>query len=381
MAIRRFFSVLSLSFSLFSMFFGAGNLLFPLIVGVKFQENALFALLGLCLTACIFPLAAMLGLALYQGSLKRFFYPLPKGVRRVIEILLFSIIGPLLVIPRLFSLMGATISPEHSSQIILLIGILSFAIALRARVVLTILGKYLGPILLVLLLCMIAKGAQEIQWNASLQEHSWRNFSEGIVHGYQMMDLMAALVFGGALIPLWRKQNSTNAKARKNLFWAAPLAAFFLFLVYFLLGLITSATSSLASFPDHELFPKLCEHLFGFWGLYVAKAIIFLACFTTSISLLLSFCRFVQKDLAIDRPLAVLFLGCGVSVILAFIGLPGIIRISAILLQYLYPIVIALTGWSWFRYLAWNSIKSLCGVKKQKPVSSEVNEGLKLSKN
>jgi branched-chain amino acid:cation transporter, LIVCS family len=70
---RELLLVVSIGFALFSMFFGSGNLVFPIAVGVESEGHYFLASLGVLFTCVIFPLLGMLGMALYKGNIDEFF--------------------------------------------------------------------------------------------------------------------------------------------------------------------------------------------------------------------------------------------------------------------------------------------------------------------
>jgi LIVCS family branched-chain amino acid:cation transporter len=95
--------VLTGGFAMFSMFFGSGNLVFPLIIGVKTYENPLHAIYGLLITAVLLPFFGLFGIMHYRGDHTVYFSILGPYSRFLLSLLMLGLMGPFGVIPRCIS--------------------------------------------------------------------------------------------------------------------------------------------------------------------------------------------------------------------------------------------------------------------------------------
>ena len=148
-------------FALFSMFFGAGNIAFPLELGQLAQQHALSAFLGLVITAVILPFLGVWSMALHQGSWRSFFSKLGKFGFVVCSLCLF-LLGPFGSTPRCVALSYATLNLYFPGLNVLVFnGIactLVFLLAVRKNQIIRILGLFLTPALLAFLAFMFVRG-------------------------------------------------------------------------------------------------------------------------------------------------------------------------------------------------------------------------------
>ena len=101
-------SVLATGFSMFSMFFGAGNVVFPLVLGQTSGEYVNYAALGLIITGIILPFVGLLSMMLFQADYKAYFERLGKWPGLFIIFLIMALLGPFAGIPRTITLSQST---------------------------------------------------------------------------------------------------------------------------------------------------------------------------------------------------------------------------------------------------------------------------------
>ena len=92
--------ILSTGFALFSMFFGSGNLVFPILVGKESGSHFLFASLGILLTGAVVPFLGAFGIMLYDGKFEKFFAPIGKVGTFLFTVIALCLLGPFAVVPR-----------------------------------------------------------------------------------------------------------------------------------------------------------------------------------------------------------------------------------------------------------------------------------------
>lgn len=91
--------MLLVSFMLFSLFFGAGNLIFPPFLGQNAGSHTLPAMLGFLATAVVLPVLGVVVVARFDG-LDRLGQQVGKRFAIVFTLLIYLSIGPGLGIPR-----------------------------------------------------------------------------------------------------------------------------------------------------------------------------------------------------------------------------------------------------------------------------------------
>ena len=344
----------STGFALFSMFFGAGNIIFPLIVGQKAADQTFWAILGLLLTAVVVPFAGVLAMVLYDGSYSKFFSRIGKLPGFILTVIILTLLGPIGSIPRCIALSYSTISaliPALSSTGFSAAAcLLIYLLSTRKKRLLSILGNYLTPLLLILLLGIILKGllapAQTVL-GPTMEIHP---FWYGLKEGYNTMDLMAAFFFSSTIISILKvKERSFNSQSHgylKIMIKASLIGGFLLAAVYIGFSYVAAFhASNLPIKSDDQLLSILAIKVAGPYAGYVACATIALACLTTAIALSAVFADFVQKEIfsykiPYEKVLAATLL---VAFFVSTFEFTAISAFLAPILKICYPGLIALT--------------------------------------
>jgi branched-chain amino acid:cation transporter, LIVCS family len=92
--------ILSTGLAMFSMFFGSGNLVFPLVVGQLSEGHYMLAAFGILLTGVFVPFLGILAMLLFEGKTNEFFSLLGKYAPFWLSLICLSIMGPFGVLAR-----------------------------------------------------------------------------------------------------------------------------------------------------------------------------------------------------------------------------------------------------------------------------------------
>ena len=284
-------------FTLFSMFFGAGNLIFPPDLGAKAGVNLWPAFLGLAISAVGLPVAGVIAVARADG-LDKLAGRVHPVFAQVFMILIYLSIGPCLAIPRTASTSFAMLTPLLGSSAGLQLGYsalffgVAFLVALRPDRLTRWLGRLLCPCLLVLILilfggCLLHPLAA--QYAAPTEAYRSAVVLQGVLYGYQTMDALAALNFGAVIAMNIRAQGVVREQdVQRSAIRAGFIAGGLLLAVYAMLGhagaLTGAAAPGLAT--GAEVLTVLAERMFGKAGLVLLAAIFMLACFNTCVGLI-----------------------------------------------------------------------------------------------
>lgn len=341
--------------ALYCMFFGAGNLIFPLVVGKAAGHQTPFAIFGLALSAVAFPLLGLIAQMFFGGNLHRFLERLGKWPAFGLLLMLQITQGPL-CLSRLFTLMHASVKgyfPEVTLPIgSILIALLSFFLAFRSHRIVKLLGVFLTPVFLLSLTTLVVVGIYLAPPMPIVSEGASFHFMQGLRGGYLTMDLISALLFATMVIPHIAKgtegMSSQRAEKyiRRKMTGASCIAAGLLTLSY--VGLCWLAAHHGSSLPTdiapEDLLRAISIKVLGVWGGFVASIVVFLACLTTAISLAAVFADYLRKDLLQSRisPNGSLALTLGIAAAIANLGFSGIIHILGPMLEVLYPGLIVL---------------------------------------
>lgn len=339
---------LTLSIAIFSMFFGAGNIVFPLKLGIEHQSHYLWAFLGLFLTAIGGPLLGLLAAIFLEGDCKKFFYKAgkPLGLFLMITTLAMVIfIG----MPRCLTIAHSAITPLMSISLPTFATIFT-SIALlccwKHRYILPVLGKFLSPLLLACLLAIIYQCFSTSSPTNIVETTKIQAFWSGFSTGYYTMDLIASIYFSAGIWTLIKINFKSDNKATfKIALISGILGCGFLALVY--LGLCRSAASfqnELINVSPENLLTTLASLVLGTKFVIIANIAVALACLTTVISLAMALSDIICKDLVKNKLSyhTLVFITLAIMGVMSQFGFMGLMIILDPIISVGYPIIILL---------------------------------------
>ncbi|MFD2923948.1 branched-chain amino acid transport system II carrier protein [Halobacillus naozhouensis] len=347
----------SIGIMLFGLFFGAGNLIFPIQLGQLAGTSFWPALIGFLVTAVGLPFMGILaiGLSGSQGlhDLASRVHPL-FGI--IFSLILYLTIGPFFAIPRTATVPFVVgfepfIQPEQSSLWLALFSFLFFTIvyylSLNSAKVMDVVGKYLTPSFLLFLSILIITAIVKPMgsFGEPTGDYGTLPFMTGFKEGYNTMDALGALAFGIVVIHAIKKMGITDTKAIAKTTWKSGLFAMGLMMLIY--GLITymgaSSVSSVGTLENGGLiFAAVSQNYFGVFGSILLAIIIVLACLKTSIGLIIACSEFFHTIYPkISYKTFVLILSL-MSFMVANFGLTNIILYAVPVLMFLYPLAIVL---------------------------------------
>lgn len=358
MSLKKSSNVIAAGLALFSMFFGAGDLIWPLILGGSAGNKNLFAMLGLLVTGVSLPLLGLIAMMMFRGDYRDFFSQVGKWPGLILVFIIQAILGPFGSIPRLITLSYATLKlymPENINLFIfsILSSLLVLGFTLKRSKVINLLGLVLTPILLICLGCILVLGfinppeAHAITWSQG------EAFSNGLHVGYNTLDLIAAFIFAPLVLShfMTDKEDMSQPEVRKEIFnkmlKSSLLAAGLLSAMY--VGLTYVASFYTHVLPlDHlpeERLSAIAQHLLGPQGAFFACLSIAMACLTTAIPIVAICSDYIQQDLLpMDKgswlPLAITLT---ISIAVANLGFIGIAKMLSPVLNILCPSLIVLS--------------------------------------
>lgn len=345
-----------LAFTIFALFFGAGNLLFPPELGALAGENIVPAMIGFVITGVGLPLLALFAVARVGGGTDQIARYIPKRLALILTGLMYVAIGPFFGIPRTAAVtyeMGLVPFLDAPSTLTLAMSStvffgLSFLLTLRAQKLIEIIGRIITPILLFLLAAIgvtnlvapLGKPAAPAEgygtWVGAL--------GEGFQQGYLTMDVFGALVFGAIVLVTLRANGLSDQKEASSLLRSAGmLAVTCLMLVYISLGSIgANMTASAGTTNGATLLQAFAGSSYGQIGMLALGLAVFLACLTTAVGLISEFSRFVSNQFDSLKYHHVVVATTLFGYLISLVGLSTLIQIAVPLLTLLYPVMIAL---------------------------------------
>ena len=346
---------------LFGMFFGAGNLIFPVHMGQMAGSRVWPAVLGFCVTGVGLPLLGVAALGISRSNgLFELGSRVSKPYSMFFTCLLYLTIGPFFAIPRCattsFTVGLEQILPQGADMklCLLLFSLVFFALALffslRPGKILVWIGKVLNPAFLVFLgtlvvVAMLDPGAA-VRSVAPEGAYVSQPFFTGFLEGYNTMDALASLAFGIVVVQVIRDLGVTEPDAvagstvRAGIFSCLLMAA-----IYVAVTIVGVQSRGLFETSDNGgiALAQIAQHYLGGAGLFILAATVTLACLKTSVGLITS-CAETFRGLFPKGPTyrvwAVVF--SLVSLAFANFGLSSIIGYSVPVLMFLYPLAITL---------------------------------------
>jgi LIVCS family branched-chain amino acid:cation transporter len=345
--------VISTSFALFSMFFGSGNLVFPIAVGQESEGHYFLGSLGILCTCVIFPILGMLGMTLYKGDIYRFFGCFGEKGVFLFSLLALALMGPLGVLARCLTVAhGALllILPQASlAMSSLLMCMIIYLLAINKNQIVSILGTILTPFLLLAIVAITFFGLnQGLLSESTTGSNGWNALKNGFFQGYQTMDLVASFFFSGFVIQHLSKNSSHSDEVihLKVFFKASILGAGLLYIVYFLLVLLGWRYASLlAHTPPQEMLGRIALESLGSMAAPVVCLAVVFACLTTAIALASLFADFLRTEVTHNRlgNRQALLITIGIGFFVSNLEFAGIANFLTPILETIYPALIVLT--------------------------------------
>jgi len=339
---------LVIAFALFSLFFGAGNLILPPYLGYNAGDGWFWVLIGFSISAVIIPILAIYGHAKLQGTILDFANKVSPTFAILFSILIY-LIAIALPSPRTASFTYEMAIEPFFQISSLELSIIYFALVLvfvlnRNRM-LSIIGKFLTPLIVCILLIIICLGLfMEV---ASVRDSIFNNsFAEGILEGYQTFDAIGGVVVGGVVVISLSLQGEFNYEEKKKMIIRSGLfAGLGLFLIYGGLIVLGAHNSNVLVIDNRtELLSVLSIQTLGNIGNVFLSVLIALACFTTAVGIVTGTADFV-KGLIGNSQKAYIFTAIIASVLGVIIGqfnVHYIINIALPILMFIYPMTIVL---------------------------------------
>ncbi len=354
---------LSVGITLFSMFFGAGNLILPPLLGAQAGSESLPAIVGFFAAGVGLPVLGIVAVAL-AGTLRDLASRVHPVFARVFVALVYLAIGPCLAIPRTAStafemlapLLPAALSVEVARLAFsLAFFVLAYVLALRPGRLTRFLGRVTGPALIALIVAVVLASAVSLLGGeaapaaAPVAPYDGNAAVQGFLTGYQTMDLLASLTFGLVIAENVRGLGVTDGRGvMREVCRAGAIAGVLMMAVYG--GLCAVGIELSAELPGVAngavVITESATRHFGLAGTVIVAVIFLLACLNVCVGLI-SCCGSYFAD---ELP-RVSYRGCALvfaafSCVVSNLGLDAILSFSGSLLGALYPpaIVLVLMG-------------------------------------
>ncbi len=338
------------AFALFSLFFGAGNLILPPQLGFKSGNLWWLVAIGFCISAVLIPILGILAHAKLQGTMFDFAKKVSPTFSLVYCYLVYAI-SISLPSPRTASVTHEmAIQPLWDSSS-LITSIIYFALVyifvVNRSKILDVVGKFLTPGILLILLLIIGTAIFTLDFDFGITAFE-SPFTHGILEGYQTFDAIGAVVVGGVIIiSINLKDSAASYEVKKSLIRKAGwLAGLGLFLIY--TGLIITGALFHDAFDTEisrtALLSGISLKTLGSTANLMLSILVSLACFTTAVGIVTGTGDFIKGRFNDSRQAYVItaIIGCILGVLMGQFNVGYIIAVALPALMFIYPITIVL---------------------------------------
>ena len=337
--------IIVVGFALFSMFFGAGNVIFPPYLGMEAGPQWLAGFSAYFIADIGLALLGVFAL-LRVGSSEAVTRRVGKVPSEILMCAIILCIGPMVAIPRTSATtFEMAIAPNLSGVSPVLFSVLFFAVILalciKESAVVDIVGKILTPLLLLGLFAIIVKGIITPLGDIASLPQIANVAVTGIKAGYQTMDALAALPFGIIVLQsVASKGYDSGRKQFRVVSGAAVLAGILLLAVYTGLAYLGATVSAqyTGAIGRAQLIMAIVEALMGKVGMILFGVVVGLACVTTAIALTSSAAAYFAELCRGKVPYKVFVIAiCVFSAVVSNLGLDRIVAVAAPVLDVIYP--------------------------------------------
>ena len=335
------------AFALFSLFFGAGNLILPAFLGYNAGSSWWLVLIGFLVSAVLIPILAIYGHARLQGTMIDFAEKVSPVFALLYAIIIYAI-SIALPAPRTASVAyEMAIEPYfHISSWVwsALYFALVLLFVLNRSKMMDLVGKYLTPAILVILALVVGIGLfgdYEPMRNSIFES----TLTSGVLEGYQTFDAIGGVVVGGVIVISLGFKSGSNRVKQLVLTRAGIIAGIGLLLIYGGLIYLGALRSGGTEITDRTtLLNLLSTDTLGVIGTRVLAVLVSLACFTTAVGILTGTADFVKGILGESKIAYTItaIVGSILGVVMGQLDVVSIITVAVPALMFIYPITIVL---------------------------------------
>ncbi|UOQ95180.1 branched-chain amino acid transport system II carrier protein [Halobacillus shinanisalinarum] len=339
--------------TLFALFFGAGNLIYPVTLGMESGTSYLPAIAGFILTGVGIPIITVVAISRIRGGA----IELASRVHPLFGVVFISVvyltIGPLFAIPRATSVayesgLAPWLTESSTLGLLLFTAIflgLVFFISLNPSKLVDRIGQLLTPVLFISIVGLVIGSFFLLSGDPQQanEKYSAQPFFTGFIEGYLTMDAIAALAFGIITVTSLRDRGVSQKMLTFRTFQAGGVAALGLMSVYISIGWIGAKMATEGNYDNGSaILAGAANIMYGDIGTLLLGLIVGLACFTTCVGLVVACAQFFSNRFPSLSYKQVALAVTLISFAIANLGLNQIVAYSVPVLVFVYPIAIVL---------------------------------------
>lgn len=345
----------TIGFAVFTMLFGAGNIIYPIKAGVLAGSKHYIGILGFLLTGVLLPILGLVAMILFDGNYPAFFARVGRIPGFLAIMFCMFIIGPFIVMPRCVTVPYEMLAPFFPNIGLALFSALfclvTFILTYKESTMLDLLGKYMSTILIGSLGLIITLG---LYFNTHSPIEELRDnsiiFFEQVIHGFQTLDLIGALFFAYIIVKLI-KSNAHGEISTKQLalmcLKGSIITAGLMTAFYVGFNLLGSYYAYLVTptMNGAEIFRTIAFEIVGTRGITLLVIAILITCLSTITALAAVFAEYLRNEI-FDKTVSYthcLIIGLTITTIVSNFGLSKILAFSFPIITAVYPIIVTIT--------------------------------------
>lgn len=346
---------LTTGLAIFAMLFGAGNLIFPLKLGILAGDQTYIGLIAFLLSGVLLPVLGLTAMALFDGDIRAFFYRIGRIPGAAVIFTCMLIIGPLFVMPRIIALSYTLMQPfmpEVSRFVFaLFFGILTFFAAYKKSSLVDVLGKILSPLKLASLFTIIGIGFYYYKPMVSVSTSAMQIFATNFKEGYNTLDLLGSLFFAYIIITVLKRNldattSKDNHKLAKIVLHGGIIGGLLLAVVYVGMGYLGAIHGQgLEGLAVDEMFIATLRRILGDKGAMFIAVTILVACLSTMIALATVVSEYLRTEIFNNKVsyTPILASVLMITAVMARYSLDNLLKFYGPIMDIIYPILIVLT--------------------------------------
>jgi len=341
----------TIGLAIFSMLFGAGNIIYPIKCGVLAGNQNIYAITGFILTGVILPIIGLITMILFHGNYKLFFYRLGKIPGSIAILYCMLIVGPLLAMPRCITLPYEMLKPfipfVSLPLFSIIFSLITFLITYKESKILSILGNIMSPLLLGSLGIIAAKGLWQADSMIPQTMTVSSIFFDQLNQGFQTLDLIGALFFAYIVLRILKETRTSDQIKSKELaiisLKGGLIAGFLLTLVYISFSYLGAYYAHLvtANMNGAQDFRVIAMHILNSSSALIIIIAVLMACLSTVTALAAVFSEYLHFELFNKKISYVhsLLITMIITAIISNYGLENIMLYSSMPINIGYPII------------------------------------------
>lgn len=355
----------TIGLAIFSMLFGAGNIIYPIKCGVLTGSQNYIGIIGFILTGVCLPIIGLIAMILFNGDYKKFFHRIGTVPGNIAILYCMLILGPLIAMPRCITVPYEMLQPfMHNISLTffsILFAIVTFLMTYKESTILSLLGNIISPLLLGSLTIIAGKGLWQAETICPQTMPTTFIFLEQLAHGFQTLDLLGGLFFAYVVLRILQAKKTESQKSSKDLalmsLKSGLIAGLLLMIVYVAFSYLGAYYAHLVSADMNgaQMFRIISLHILNKQSIIIIMLAVLMACLSTITALAAVFAEYIHTQI-FDRKVnytACLVMTMILTTIISNFGLTNILHYSMPIILVGYPIITAITVCN-IAYAIWN---------------------------